>query len=91
MDAATLNRVEMFLWLLMAVVVYVKTRRGAAGVVRLGWAAVVLLVLFGVSDAVESVTGAWWRPWWLLVWKGVCVVGLVVCGWRGLLVRRGGE
>jgi hypothetical protein len=31
-------------------------------------------LLFGASDYVESHTGAWWRPWWLLVWKGICLL-----------------
>ena len=30
--------------------------------------------LFGMSDVVEVHTGAWWRPWWLLIWKAVCIV-----------------
>ncbi len=38
----------------------------------------VLLILFGVSDWVEMGTGAWWRPWWLLVWKGGCLAGFWV-------------
>lgn len=35
-----------------------------------------VLVVFGVSDFVESGTGAWWSPWWLLVWKLACVFTL---------------
>ena len=31
------------------------------------------LIAFGVSDLVETRTGAWWRPWWLLAWKAACV------------------
>lgn len=31
------------------------------------------LVMFGISDFVEMASGAWWEPWWLLVWKGICV------------------
>ncbi len=31
------------------------------------------LVLFGLSDVIETRTGAWWRPWWLFVWKAACV------------------
>jgi hypothetical protein len=31
------------------------------------------LITFGVSDLVETRTGAWWRPWWLLAWKAACV------------------
>jgi hypothetical protein len=36
----------------------------------------VTLLAFGVSDVVEAHTGAWWEPWWLLVWKGICVMVL---------------
>ncbi|MDB5325855.1 MAG: hypothetical protein JWM57_1424 [Phycisphaerales bacterium] len=38
----------------------------------------ITFVIFGFSDWVESTTGAWWRPWWLFVWKAVCVVAVVV-------------
>lgn len=31
-------------------------------------------IVFGASDIVETTTGAWWRPWWLLAWKVTCVV-----------------
>lgn len=40
-------------------------------------AAAGLFVMFGFSDIVEMETGAWWRPWWLFVWKAVVVAGLV--------------
>lgn len=40
-------------------------------------AAAVAFVLFGLSDVVETSTGAWWRPWWLLVWKGGCIIAFV--------------
>ena len=39
------------------------------------------LTLFGLSDIVEIQTGAWWQPWWLLVWKGACISGLVLLLW----------
>ncbi len=39
--------------------------------------AAVAFLLFGGSDAVEITTGAWWRPWWLLLWKAVCLICLV--------------
>lgn len=31
---------------------------------------------FGISDLVEVQSGAWWRPWWLLLWKTACVAVL---------------
>ena len=33
--------------------------------------------VFGLSDVIEITTGAWWRPWWLLLMKAVCVVALI--------------
>lgn len=36
--------------------------------------AAITFIAFGFSDIVEARTGAWWRPWWLLVWKGACVL-----------------
>jgi hypothetical protein len=38
----------------------------------------VTFLLFGLSDIVEAHTGAWWRPWWLLVWKGLCLAMMLV-------------
>lgn len=38
----------------------------------------ILFLGFGASDFVETTTGAWYRPWWLLVWKASTVVALVV-------------
>lgn len=28
---------------------------------------------FGCSDWIEMHTGAWWKPWWLLLLKATCV------------------
>ncbi len=70
------NVVEAALWFAVAALVVVKWRHAPAAIV---------LVTFGVSDLVETTTGAWWRPWWLLVWKAVCVVLLVailLLAWR---------
>jgi len=42
---------------------------------------------FGVSDLVEIDTQAWWRPWWLLLWKASCIAGLVWLGWQWYRVK----
>jgi len=34
-------------------------------------------VIFGCSDLVELKTLAWWRPWWLFLWKVGCVLALL--------------
>ena len=38
----------------------------------------IAFLLFGISDYVEAHTGAWWRPWWLLLWKGGCLAVFLV-------------
>jgi len=40
--------------------------------------AAVHFILFGLSDLVEAHTGAWYRPLWLLLWKGACLVGFSI-------------
>ena len=48
------------------------------------WSMIAALTFFffGVSDIVEVGTGAWWRPWWLFLWKASCVTSMV-----GLLIN----
>ena len=61
---------------------------------RSGWARGRCLLLaatmfaFGASDVVEAGTGAWWRPWWLLVWKGTCVLVLLGLFVEHIVLRR---
>ena len=76
------NRVEAALWIAiaLAIVLAAKRYRGAARIDCI--AASLAFALFGFSDIVETTTGAWWRPWWLLAWKSVCVLAFLV-----LLVR----
>ena len=76
------NRVEAALWMgiALALVLAATRHRGVARIDCI--AASIAFALFGVSDIVETTTGAWWRPWWLLAWKSVCVLAFLV-----LLVR----
>jgi len=46
-------------------------------------------IAFGLSDFVEMHTGAWWRPWWLLVWKGICFAVMLALLIAYLRRRRG--
>lgn len=47
---------------------------------RTNWLVLAItLMLFGGSDIVEVRTGAWWRPWWLFLWKAACVLVLTSC------------
>lgn len=43
---------------------------------------------FGLSDIIESQTGAWWRPWWLLVLKGGCICAFLYGAWAYRRIKR---
>ena len=70
--ADTFNAFEALFWITMGCGFLVAARRRARRAALTG----LFLVAFGCSDIVELRTGAWWRPWWLLLWKTVCVVAL---------------
>ena len=75
------NYVESGVWTAVAItcgVLSTRSRRGAVYTALLP----ATLVAFGISDIVEAFTGAWWRPWWLLVWKGGCLAILLTIGVR---------
>lgn len=67
------NRIECGLWVAIGLVCSYAAGRMPQHTTKLMFLAVTLFA-FGASDLVEAQTGAWWRPWWLLVWKGVCIV-----------------
>ncbi len=74
------NAIEAVLWFVVAAILLVaRIRRPTSG--REYGIAVVALIAFGLSDVVEIQTGAWWRPWWLLVWKSGCLVLLARVAW----------
>lgn len=69
----TVNYAEAGLWgvigiCFLIVAMAVPRNRGRCFVIG------VTFLAFGGSDIVEVQTGAWWQPWWLLLWKGVCVL-----------------
>jgi hypothetical protein len=77
----TTNYLEAVLWWVMGVVILVAGVRRREHL-RPAIVGSLTLVAFGLSDVVEVQTGAWWRPWWLLVWKAGCVGVLLL-----LLIR----
>jgi hypothetical protein len=85
----TFNSIEAALWILIGVAFAVVGFATGLGVWHKGdekgastrkqtWIAAITFIVFGLSDIVEIRTGAWWRPWWLLVWKALCVITLLV-------------
>ena len=80
------NLMEAGVWFLVAAVLAVKAFLDPRELRSTLLFLAIVAAVFGGSDLVEARTGAWWRPWWLLVWKTTCVVGLVFGFWR--YVRR---
>lgn len=72
------NYIEAGLWSAIALGFGVRTLR-QAGIARYHPLMTSLTFLcLGISDIIEVQTGAWWRPWWLLLWKSLCIFSLVV-------------
>ena len=82
----TANYVEAALWSIIGTgfLLHAILKRGGATSIIAG----ISFFLFGISDMIETRTGAWWRPWWLLVMKGGCIAVFVVLLARYALARR---
>jgi hypothetical protein len=76
------NRFEAALWLLIAawIALHALLRKIRNPIVRFYQpTAALTFAAFGVSDIIESYTGAWWTPWWLFTLKLCCVAVFVFC------------
>lgn len=83
------NRIEAGVWILVAIGLLVKGWRSANPLRRFYAILGVAFFVFGISDVIESFTGAWWRPWWLLAMKGTCIAVFVLgFGWYYFKGRR---
>jgi hypothetical protein len=71
------NLIEAGVWFVLALVLFTCSLRRDKRLRPTFWLLSVTMVVFGFSDLVEARTGAWWEPWWLFVWKALCVVGLL--------------
>jgi hypothetical protein len=70
------NWIEAGLWLGVSLILLGKAIMATGGVRRVLLILVVAFLVFGISDVIEAQTGAWWRPWWLLLLKGACILAL---------------
>ncbi|WP_131818302.1 hypothetical protein [Planctopirus hydrillae] len=93
--AVLINACEVLIWVGLAVVVALRPLFPPVQPAQLlnearlrRWMAIAL-VLFGLSDAVEIWSGAWWRPWWLLASKAACVI--TICALGSVLYLRSRE
>ena len=82
----TANYVEAALWSIIGTcfLLHAILKRGGATSII----ASIAFLLFGISDVIETRTGAWWRPWWLLVMKGGCIAVFAVVLARYAVARR---
>ena len=71
------NLIEAGVWIVLSVVLFVHAVRSEKRLRPTLFVLGFMLAIFGVSDLVEARTGAWWKPWWLFVWKAVCVITLL--------------
>ncbi len=81
MDIAEFNYIESVLWFIIAMGLLVHSFKlgKSDAYFKICLIASVAFVAFGVSDIIEAQTGAWWRPFSLLVLKASCVVTFVLC------------
>lgn len=74
------NFLEIGLWATFAlVVVLFGDRANLSGRTRAILS--IALLAFSWSDYVELRSGAWWRPWWLILLKGTCLACFAWVAW----------
>lgn len=67
------NLFEAGLWFVVSLILFAKLTRATGRLRRVFAILAVAFFVFGISDLIESQTGAWWRPVWLLLLKVGCV------------------
>lgn len=88
-SAAGMNSVEAVIWVSIGLLLLVGLKKGATSSSKQDAVALsVLFIMFGVSDVVEIFSGAWWRPWWLLVWKTLNAIALLLLTGKLYLAER---
>ena len=72
------NLIEAGVWFLLSVALLAHALHSEKRLRPTFFILVLTLAIFGSSDLVEARTGAWWKPWWLFVWKAACVITLLL-------------
>jgi hypothetical protein len=81
------NYIEGVFWMTVGIVLGIAGRKKHVAYKKLSLFACAVFITFGISDLVEAQTGAWWRPLWLLGWKGLCIIGLIWSYWKYRQIR----
>jgi hypothetical protein len=85
------NLIEAVFWFAVAVFLSMQALRSHGRIRRIFGLLSGAFLLFGVSDLIEAQTGAWWRPFWLLLLKSGCVV-VFLFGFREYYrIRKSGD
>ena len=85
---AVFNIAEAIFWVVLAVIVALRARAAHPALRRLAWFVAAAFFAFAGTDLVESRTGAWYRPWWLLAYNAACLAVIVGCYARYLVVKK---
>lgn len=68
------NIIEALYWSALGIGVGLAYRQRPPPISRTAVSLSITLLIFGLSDAIEVITGAWWKPWWLAMLKITCGV-----------------
>jgi hypothetical protein len=80
--ASIFNYCEAVLWFAIALTVFLRRKNANVKLTKLAMLVSISFFFFGISDLIEANTGAWWRPWWLLVLKALCILSFVTCWFK---------
>ena len=72
------NVLEALLWIAIGIALSIVAFTKPAFLRRRCLLGAAAFIFFGASDLIEAWSGAWWRPWWLLIWKGICLLVLLI-------------
>ncbi len=82
------NLCEAGLWSAIAVGLGIRATRTRGPLRRILVLLAVTFFIFGISDVIEMLTGAWWQPWWLAALKIACGIVLGLGFWKYYAIRK---
>lgn len=90
MDSKTFNYIEAGVWFLFFWILLIRAyKRGKRDPFFFNQLiASFFFLLFSISDLIEVQTGAWWRPVWLLMLKGICIIAFIWCIFQFFKIKK---
>ncbi|MCF6176854.1 MAG: hypothetical protein L3J71_13930 [Victivallaceae bacterium] len=73
------NIIEGAFWITIAGIIYIRMQNKSKRLIKVGRIAIIALFMFGISDFIEVNTGAWYKPFSLLLLKAACIATLLYC------------